>query len=61
MYQKIWDEHLVHEAEGQAPVVYIDRHLLHEVATYDGHTGVNEAMLRDNHMYDAVIPVFHII
>ena len=31
------------------------------VATYDGHTRMNEAVLRDNHMYDAVIPVLHII
>ncbi len=33
MYEKIWDAHLVHKAEGQAPLLYIDRHLMHEVTS----------------------------
>ena len=33
MYEKIWDDHLVHEAPGQAPLLYIDRHLMHEVTS----------------------------
>ena len=33
MYEKIWDSHLVHDEPGQAPVLYIDRHLLHEVTS----------------------------
>ncbi len=33
MYEKIWDAHLVHEAAGQAPLLYIDRHLMHEVTS----------------------------
>jgi len=33
MYEKIWDAHVVHEAEGQAPLLYIDRHLMHEVTS----------------------------
>jgi 3-isopropylmalate/(R)-2-methylmalate dehydratase large subunit len=42
MYQKIWDAHLVHEAEGQAPIIYIDRHLLHEVTTPQAFEGLRD-------------------
>jgi len=31
MYEKIWDSHLVVDAAGQAPLLYVDRHLMHEV------------------------------
>ena len=44
MYEKIWDAHLVHEPEGQAPILYIDRHLLHEVTSPQAFEG-----LRDSH------------
>ncbi len=43
MYEKIWDDHLVHESEGQAPVIYIDRHLLHEVTTPQAFEGLRDA------------------
>ena len=43
MYEKIWDAHLVHEEEGQSPVVYIDRHLLHEVTTPQAFEGLKDA------------------
>lgn len=33
MYEKIWDAHLVHEEAGDAPLLYIDRHLMHEVTS----------------------------
>jgi len=33
MYEKIWNAHVVHEAEDQAPLLYIDRHLMHEVTS----------------------------
>lgn len=38
MFEKIWDAHLVHEQEGNS-IVYIDRHLVHEVTSpqaFDG-------------------------
>src|SRR5690606_27953492 len=31
LYAKIWDAHLVHEAEDGTCLLYIDRHLVHEV------------------------------
>ena len=39
LYDKIWDEHLVHENEDGSSLVYIDRHLVHEVTypqAFDG-------------------------
>ena len=31
MYRKIWDAHLVHQARGEPSLIYIDRHVLHEL------------------------------
>jgi 3-isopropylmalate/(R)-2-methylmalate dehydratase large subunit len=33
LFEKIWQSHIVREAEGQGTLLYIDRHLLHEVTT----------------------------
>jgi 3-isopropylmalate/(R)-2-methylmalate dehydratase large subunit len=33
LYDKLWDAHVVRENEGGASLLYIDRHLLHEVTT----------------------------
>ncbi|HLZ63760.1 MAG TPA: 3-isopropylmalate dehydratase large subunit [Ktedonosporobacter sp.] len=33
LYEKIWDAHIVREEPGQAPLIYIDRHLVHEVTS----------------------------
>jgi 3-isopropylmalate/(R)-2-methylmalate dehydratase large subunit len=30
LYEKIWDNHVVHENAGQPALIYIDRHLIHE-------------------------------
>ncbi len=43
MYQKIWDSHLVVEAEGQAPLIYVDRHLMHEVTSPQAFEGLRMA------------------
>jgi 3-isopropylmalate/(R)-2-methylmalate dehydratase large subunit len=43
MYEKIWDDHLVHQPEGQAPMLYIDRHLLHEVTSPQAFEGLRIA------------------
>src|SRR5437870_4330404 len=39
MFEKIWEAHTVHEAEGQPTLLYIDLHLVHEVTSpqaFDG-------------------------
>ncbi len=43
LYDKIWDAHLVHEAKGEASVVYIDRHLVHEVTSPQAFEGLRLA------------------
>jgi len=40
LYDKIWDAHLVHEAPGEASVLYIDRHLVHEVTSPQAFEGI---------------------
>jgi 3-isopropylmalate/(R)-2-methylmalate dehydratase large subunit len=43
LYDKIWDAHLVHEALGEASVLYIDRHLVHEVTSPQAFEGLRLA------------------
>ena len=42
LYDKIWESHLVHEAPGEASVLYIDRHLVHEVTSAQAFEGLRE-------------------
>ena len=39
LYEKIYDAHVVYEAQNETPLLYIDRHLVHEVTSpqaFDG-------------------------
>ncbi|MFT6985299.1 MAG: 3-isopropylmalate/(R)-2-methylmalate dehydratase large subunit [Psychromonas sp.] len=40
MYEKIWDEHLVYEPESGSPLLYVDRHLMHEVTSPQAFEGL---------------------
>jgi len=40
LYDKIWDAHLVSSTPGEAPVLYIDRHLIHEVTSPQAFEGL---------------------
>ena len=40
MYEKIWDSHLVVDEAGQAPLLYVDRHLMHEVTSPQAFEGL---------------------
>ncbi|SLN20179.1 3-isopropylmalate dehydratase large subunit [Roseivivax jejudonensis] len=40
LYDKIWDAHLVHEAEDGSSLLYIDRHLVHEVTSPQAFEGL---------------------
>jgi 3-isopropylmalate/(R)-2-methylmalate dehydratase large subunit len=42
LYQKIWDAHVVHQAEGFPTVLYIDRHLIHEVTSPQAFQGLRD-------------------
>jgi 3-isopropylmalate/(R)-2-methylmalate dehydratase large subunit len=43
LYDKIWDEHVVHTEEDGTCVLYIDRHLVHEVTSPQAFEGIRVA------------------
>ncbi len=40
LYDKIWESHLVHESQGETSVIYVDRHLIHEVTSPQAFEGL---------------------
>src|SRR6185295_19222409 len=40
LYDKIWHDHLVHEADDGTCLIYIDRHLVHEVTSPQAFEGL---------------------
>jgi 3-isopropylmalate/(R)-2-methylmalate dehydratase large subunit len=40
LYDKIWNAHLVHETPGESAMLYIDRHLVHEVTSPQAFEGL---------------------
>jgi 3-isopropylmalate/(R)-2-methylmalate dehydratase large subunit len=43
LYDKIWDEHVVHTEDDGTSVLYIDRHLVHEVTSPQAFEGIRQA------------------
>lgn len=43
MFEKIWDAHIVREAPGEAAILYIDTHLIHEVTSPQAFEGLRLA------------------
>ena len=43
LYDKVWDEHVVHTEEDGTAILYIDRHLVHEVTSPQAFEGLREA------------------
>jgi 3-isopropylmalate/(R)-2-methylmalate dehydratase large subunit len=43
LYDKVWDEHVVHTEEDGTTVLYIDRHLVHEVTSPQAYEGLRLA------------------
>jgi 3-isopropylmalate/(R)-2-methylmalate dehydratase large subunit len=56
MFEKIWDAHVVSEAPGDTTILYIDRHLIHEVTSPQAFAGLRLAE-RTVHRPDAIIGV----
>ncbi|MBP8221917.1 MAG: 3-isopropylmalate dehydratase large subunit [Aeromonadaceae bacterium] len=42
LYQKVFEAHVVHETAGETPIIYIDRHLAHEVTSPQAFDGLRE-------------------
>ena len=43
LYDKIWEEHVVHSEQDGTTILYIDRHLVHEVTSPQAFEGLREA------------------
>src|SRR4029077_16882562 len=43
LYEKLWNSHLVHEAPDGTALIYIDRHLVHEVTSPQAYEGLKLA------------------
>lgn len=43
LYDKIWDEHVVHEEEDGTTILYIDRHLINEVTSPQAFEGLRQS------------------
>jgi len=51
MYEKIWDANLVHEPESGSPLLFVDRHLMHEVTSPQAFEGLKlqDRPIRNRH------------
>jgi 3-isopropylmalate/(R)-2-methylmalate dehydratase large subunit len=43
LFEKIWEEHIVHQEDGRHTILYIDRHLVHEVTSPQAFEGLRLA------------------
>jgi len=43
LYDKIWENHLVHEQDDGTSLIYVDRHLIHEVTSPQAFEGLKIA------------------
>ena len=43
LYDKLWDEHVVHTEDDGTAILYIDRHLVHEVTSPQAFEGLRQA------------------
>ena len=41
LYDKIWSDHCIHENEDKSSLIYIDRHLIHEVTSPQAFDGLD--------------------
>ncbi|MDF1575616.1 MAG: 3-isopropylmalate dehydratase large subunit [Bacteroidales bacterium] len=46
LFDKIWDQHVVEEIKGGPSVLYIDRHLVHEVTSPQAFSGIEKRGIR---------------
>jgi len=40
LYDKIWNEHIVHQQNDETTLLYVDRHLIHEVTSPQAFEGL---------------------
>ena len=49
LYEKVYDAHVVLEKPGELPLLYVDRHLVHEVTSPQAFAGLREAHRKLRH------------
>lgn len=59
LYDKIWDDHLVHEQEDGTGLLYIDRHLVHEVTSPQAFEGLRMTGRKVRHPEKTLAVVDH--
>ncbi len=61
MYEKIWDSHLAHQEPGQAPLLYVDRHLMHEVTSPQAFEGLKLAKRKVRNPHSILATLDHCV
>lgn len=61
MYEKIWDSHFVHQEPGQAPLLYVDRHLMHEVTSPQAFEGLRNSNRKVRNVHSILATVDHCV
>jgi 3-isopropylmalate/(R)-2-methylmalate dehydratase large subunit len=59
LYDKIWDEHLVHAAPDGTCLIYVDRHLVHEVTSPQAFEGLRASRRKVRHPEKTLAVVDH--
>src|SRR5436853_5519415 len=59
LFEKVWDEHVVSASVGQLPLLYIDLHLVHEVASPQAVDGLRAAGRKVRQPHRTVATVDH--
>src|SRR4029078_13051705 len=59
LYDKIWDDHLVEEAPDGTSLLYVDRHLVHEVTSPQAFEGLRLAGRKGRHPEKTLAVVDH--
>src|SRR5438874_13312910 len=59
LYDKIWDDHLVHEAADGTCLLYVDRHLVHEVTSPQAFEGLRLSGRKVRHPEKTLAVVDH--
>ena len=49
LYDKIWNEHLVHQQEDGTALLFVDRHLIHEVTSPQAFEGLRNSNRQVRH------------
>ena len=49
LYDKIWNEHLVHKQEDGTALLFVDRHLVHEVTSPQAFEGLRNSKRKVRH------------